>query len=56
MFGKITKALVAALVLAGFAAAMVDDASAARRGRGWHRGHGYFAARHDPTNTNSIGN
>jgi hypothetical protein len=52
MSGKITKVLAAAPVLAGVAAAMVADASAARRRGGWHRGHGYFAARHDPTNTN----
>ena len=53
MFAKITKALVAALVLAGVSTAMVSDASAAPFRGGWYHGSdAYMAPRSDPTNTN----
>ena len=55
MSTKITKALVAALVLAGAATAMVSDASAGRVGGGWYQGSdAYMAPRSDPTNTNGY--
>jgi hypothetical protein len=51
MFAKTTKALVAALVLAGVSTAMVSQASAAPFRGGWYHSDAYMAPRHDPTNT-----
>ena len=53
MFAKTTKALVAALVLAGVSTAMVSQASAAPFRGGWYQSSdAYMAPRSDPTNTN----
>jgi Spy/CpxP family protein refolding chaperone len=51
MFTKLTKALVAALVLTGVSLSVVSTASAAP---GWQPQGGYMHARHDPTNTNGF--
>ena len=55
MYAKITKALVAALVLAGVSTALVSTASAARPGSGWYQNQdAYMRDRSDPTNTNGF--
>ena len=55
MSAKVTRTLVAALVLAGVSTAMVSTASAAPHGSGWYQGSdSYMAPRHDPTNTNGF--
>jgi hypothetical protein len=55
MSAKITKTLVAALVLTGASTAMVSNASAASVGGGWYQSSdSYMAPRHDPTNTNGF--
>jgi hypothetical protein len=51
MLSKITKALVAALVLGGVSFGVVSNASAAPQ-PGWQYSSDYMHARHDPTNTN----
>lgn len=52
---KITKALVAALVLAGVSSAMVSNASAEPFAPGWFQSQdAYTAPRHDPANTNGF--
>ena len=55
MFAKLTKALVAALVLAGVSTALVANASARPTGGSWHhRQTGYQQERSNPTNTNGF--
>jgi len=55
MFTKITKALVAALVLAGVSTTLVANASARPHDRGWYPSQGsYMHERSDPTNTNGF--
>lgn len=52
---KLTKALVAALAVAGVSTAMVSNASAAPFGSGWYQSSdAYMAPRSDPTNTNGF--
>jgi hypothetical protein len=53
MLSKITKALVAALVLGGISLGVASNASAAPQ-PGWQYQGGYMHARHDPTNTNGF--
>jgi Spy/CpxP family protein refolding chaperone len=55
MSTKLTKALVAALIVAATSLTFVADASAGpRQGNGWSSqgGGNYMNDRHDPTNTN----
>ena len=51
MLTKITKALVAALVLTGVSLSIASTASASP---GWQPQGGYMHARHDPTDTNGF--
>jgi hypothetical protein len=53
MLSKITKVLVAALVLSGVSLGVVSNASAAPQ-PGWQYQGGYMHARTDPTNTNGF--
>lgn len=53
MLAKLTKALVAALVLAGVSTALATDASAARV-EGWYGSDAYMAPRHNPADTNGF--
>jgi phage-related minor tail protein len=53
MLSKITKALVAALVLGGGSLGVASNASAAPQ-PAWQYQGGYMHARHDPTNTNGF--
>ena len=50
MFTKLTKALVAALVLTGVSRSVASTASAAA----WSYQGGYMHARHNPTDTNGF--
>ena len=54
MLTKITKALVAALVLTGVSLSVASTASAASAAPGWQPQGGYMHARHDPTDTNGF--
>ena len=53
MLTKLTKALVAALVLTGVSLSVASTASAAPQ-PGWQYQGGYMHARTDPTNTNGF--
>jgi hypothetical protein len=53
MLTKLTKALVAALVLTGVSLSVASSASAAPGWQGQVQG-GYMHARHDPTDTNGF--
>jgi hypothetical protein len=54
MLTKITKTLLAALVLAGVSTALVSNASALPV-RGWNQGQdGYMQDRHNPADTNGY--
>jgi hypothetical protein len=53
MLSKITKALVAALVLGGISLGVASNAWAGPQ-PGWQYQGGYMHARHDPTNTNGF--